>query len=135
MVTVTEHLYQGIGSGGSTVDIKAGEQLTVLDLLYCVLLPSANEACNALAEAVSGSIDDFIVAMNVRADELGMEDTHYTNTHGYHDDNHYTTAWDIYLMCHEANQHETFRTITSSRSYELPATNMHEARTFMIPTP
>ena len=129
VVTVTEHLYQGIGSGGSTVDIKAGEQLTVLDLLYCVLLPSANEACNALAEAVSGSIDDFIVAMNVRADELGMEDTHYTNTHGYHDDNHYTTAWDIYLMCHEANQHETFRTITSSRSYELPATNMHEART------
>ncbi len=125
----TEHLYQGIGSGGSTVDIKAGEQLTVLDLLYCVLLPSANEACDALAEAVSGSIDDFIVAMNVRADELGMEDTHYTNTHGYHDDNHYTTAWDIYLMCHEANQHETFRTITSSRSYELPATNMHEART------
>lgn len=129
VVTLTSDLYQGIGEGGSTADLRVGEQLSVLDLLYCVLLPSANEACNALAQTVSGSVDAFVELMNQRAQELGMEGTHFTNTHGYHDAGHYTTAYDIYLMCREAMQHETFRAITSSRSHDLPATEFHEART------
>ena len=69
--------------------------------------------------------------MNQRAAELGMEDTHFINTHGYHDENHYTTAYDIYLMCNEAMKHETFRTIVTSMSYTVPATNMSEERTSM----
>ena len=129
VVTLTDDLYQDIGEGGSSADLRAGEQLSVLDLLYCVLLPSANEACNALAQVTAGSIDAFVERMNQRAQELGMEGTHFTNTHGYHDAGHYTTAYDIYLMCREAMEHETFRTITSSRSHDLPATEFHEART------
>ena len=129
VVTLTDDLYQDIGEGGSSADLRAGEQLSVLDLLYCVLLPSANEACNALAQVTAGSIDAFVERMNQRAQELGMEATHFTNTHGYHDAGHYTTAYDIYLMCREAMEHETFRTITSSRSHDLPATEFHEART------
>ena len=96
VITVSGNAYYGIGEGGSTQDIQPGEQLTVRDLLYCALLPSANEACNALAEAVSGDIAGFVELMNQRAAELGMTETHFTNTHGYHHPDHYTTAYDIY---------------------------------------
>jgi len=127
-VTLEDTLYTGIGEGGSTQDLKTGEVLTVKDLLYCALLPSANEACNALAVAVSGSIPAFVEEMNRRAQELGMTGTHFVNTHGYHDNNHYTTARDITYMCLEAMKHPDFRTIVSSVSYTVPATNLHGAR-------
>ena len=125
-VTASQALHTGIGENASTADIKAGEEIRIIDLLYAALIPSANEACNVLAEAVSGDVASFVELMNQRAAELGMEDTHFANTHGYHDDNHYTSAWDIYLMCREAMQYETFRTIVSSLNYTMPATNMHE---------
>ena len=125
-VTAGASIHTGIGSGASTADIKEGEQIRVIDLLYAALLPSANEACNVMAQAVSGDVETFVALMNQRAAELGMADTHFANTHGYHDDNHYTTAYDIFLMCQEAMKHETFRTIVSTKSYELPATNLHE---------
>ena len=125
-VTASQALHTGIGENASTADIKAGEEIRIIDLLYAALIPSANEACNVLAEAVSGDVASFVELMNQRAAELGMEDTHFANTHGYHDDNHYTSAWDIYLMCKEAMQYETFRTIVSSLNYTMPATNMHE---------
>ena len=125
VVTASDNLHAGIGEGASTADIKAGEQLRIIDLLYAALIPSANEACNVMAEAVSGSVEDFVALMNQRAAELGMEDTHFANTHGYHNDDHYTTAYDIYLMCKQAMKNETFRTIVSSLNYTMPATNMH----------
>ena len=125
VVTASPNLHAGIGEGASTADIKEGEQLRIIDLLYAALIPSANEACNVMAEAVSGSVDAFIELMNQRAAELGMVDTHFANTHGYHDDDHYTTAYDIYLMSKEAMEHETFRTIVGSLNYTMPATNMH----------
>ena len=125
-VTASQALHTGIGDNASTADIKAGEQIRVIDLLYAALIPSANEACNVLAEAVSGDVVTFVALMNQRAAELGMEDTHFANTHGYHDPNHYTSAWDIYLMCKEAMQYETFRTIVGSVGYTMPATNLHE---------
>ena len=125
-VTASQALHTGIGDNASTADIKAGEQLRIIDLLYAALIPSANEACNVLAEAVSGDVVTFVALMNQRAAELGMEDTHFANTHGYHDPNHYTSAWDIYLMCREAMGHETFRTIVGSIGYTMPATNLHE---------
>ncbi|MDE6260059.1 MAG: D-alanyl-D-alanine carboxypeptidase [Oscillospiraceae bacterium] len=112
----------------STAGIKAGEQLTILDLLYCDLLPSGNEACNILSEAVAGTSAEFVVRMNAKAQELGMEDTHFANPHGLHDPEHYTTAYDIYLMAFAAMQNETFRSIVRSPSYELPATNLQESR-------
>ena len=125
-VTASQALHTGIGENASTADIKAGEEIRIIDLLYAALIPSANEACNVLAEAVSGDVASFVELMNQRAAELGMEDTHFANTHGYHDDNHYTSAWDIYLMCREAMQYETFRTIVGSVGYTMPATNLHE---------
>lgn len=129
-VTASSALHTGIGAGASTADIKEGEQIRIIDLLYAALIPSANEACNVMAEAVSGDVASFVELMNQRAAKLGMNDTHFANTHGYHDDDHYTSAYDIFLMCQEAMKHETFRTIVSSKSYDMPATNMHpEVRT------
>ena len=125
VVTASENIYTGIGENASTADIKVGEQVRIIDLLYAALIPSANEACNIMAEAVSGDVASFVELMNQRAGELGMEGTHFANAHGYHDDNHYTTAYDIYLMCREAMTHETFRTIVGSLNYTMPATNMH----------
>ena len=113
----------------STAGIKAGEQLTILDLLYCDLLPSGNEACNILSEAVAGTSAEFVARMNAKAQELGMEDTHFANPHGLHDPEHYTTAYDIYIMASAAMQNETFRSIVRSPSYNLPATNLQESRT------
>lgn len=113
----------------STAGIKAGETLSVLDLLYCDLLPSGNEACNILSEAVAGTSAEFVARMNAKARELGMADTKFSNPHGLHDPEHYTSAYDIYLMAEAAMQNETFRTIVRSPSYTLPATNLQEART------
>ena len=117
-------LYMGIGADGSTADLKPGEILTVRDLLNCALIPSANEACNGLAMAVAGDIPTFIQQMNDRTAKLGMKNTHWSNTHGYHDNNHYTTARDISIMCQEAMKHPDFREIVSSVKYVIPPTNM-----------
>ena len=113
----------------STAEIKAGETLSILSLLYCDLLPSGNDACNILAEAVGGTSAEFVARMNAKAQELGMVDTHFANPHGLHDPEHYTTAYDIYLMAYAAMQNETFRTIVRSPSYTLPATNLQPERT------
>ncbi|MDE6590720.1 MAG: D-alanyl-D-alanine carboxypeptidase, partial [Oscillospiraceae bacterium] len=128
VVTLGDDLYTGIGVDGSTQNLQAGEVLTVRDLLNCALIPSANEACNALAVVVAGSIPSFVELMNERAAELGMTSTHFMNTHGYHDDDHYTTARDISYMCLEAMSHPEFRAIVSSGTYTVPATNLHDAR-------
>ena len=113
----------------SSAGIKAGEELTVLDLLYCDLLPSGNESCNILSEAVAGTSAEFVGLMNAKAAELGMKDTHFANPHGLHDPDHYTTAYDIYLMAYAAMQNETFRSIVRTASYTLPATNLQPERT------
>ena len=115
-------------SSNANPPIQAGEILTVEQLLYCDLLPSANEACNILAEAVAGTNEAFVERMNAKAQELGLADTHFTNPHGLHDPEHYTTAHDIYLMARAAMEHELFRTIVSTPTYTIPATNMNGER-------
>ena len=112
----------------SNADLKAGEVLTIEQLLYCDLLPSGNDACNVLSEAVGGTMAEFVARMNAKAAQLGMEGTHFANPHGLHDPEHYTTAYDIYLMAHAAMQNDTFRTIVRSPRYTLAATNFHDAR-------
>ena len=113
------------GVEGSSMYLKAGEELTLEALLYGLLLASGNDAAVAIAGFCAGDVDTFVAWMNDKAAELGMEDTHFSNTHGYHDDDHYTSAYDIYLMCREAMKHETFRTIVGSKNYTMPATNLH----------
>ena len=127
-ITAGADLYTGIGSGGSTQNLKEGEIMPVRDLLYCAMLPSANEACNVLAQAVAGDIPGFVALMNRRAADLGMADTHFANTHGYHDDNHYTTAYDIYLLVREALTHPLFCEIVSTPTYTVGATNLSQER-------
>lgn len=110
--------------GSSTAGIVEGEVLTIEQLLYCDLVPSANEACNILAEALCDTQDEFVARMNDTAAELGMTGTHFANPHGLHDPNHYTTAYDIYLMAAAAMKYDIFRTIVSTPTYTLEPTNM-----------
>lgn len=112
------------GSSTANPAIQAGEVLTVEQLLYCDLISSANEACNILAETVGGSIENFVDMMNAKAQELGMEGTHFANPHGFHDENHYTTAYDITIMARAAMEYDTFRTIVATATYTIPATNL-----------
>lgn len=128
LVTLSDDIYTGIGWDGSTLGLQPGEELTVRDLLYAALLPSANEACNALATVVAGDIPTFVDRMNERAAELGMTGTHYTNTHGYHNDDHYTTARDTSYLCMAALAIPTFKEIVSSATYTIPETNLHAER-------
>lgn len=113
---------------GSTAGIKAGEVLTVEQLLQCMLIVSANEACNILAEAVcgEGNISQFVQRMNERAAALGCENTHYVNTSGLHDPDHYTTAWDIYLITRALMPYEKFMEICNSKSAEIAETDHNQ---------
>lgn len=117
-----------IPPGSSTSNIVAGEQMTVEDLLYCLMLPSANEAAQILAEAVSGSIPEFVELMNQRARELGCQSTHFMNAHGFDEEGHYTTARDIYIFSKEAFRHEIFRTVVYTSIHKVPATNKSKER-------
>lgn len=127
-ITASYEAANSIDEDSSTAGIEEGEVLTVEQLLYCLLVVSANEAANILAEAVSGSVTDFVALMNQRAAELGCEGTHFANTNGLPDPDHYTTAWDIYLIAREAMKHDLFMTICGSKSYDVPATNKSDVR-------
>lgn len=118
-----------IPKGSSTANIKAGEVLTVEQLLYCLLLPSANETAQILAETVGGDIDTFVGMMNDKAKELGCENTHFANPHGFHDPDHYTTPYDITLFMKAAMEYDLFQKIVTSPNYTIPATNLSEQRT------
>ena len=127
-ITATESAMEGLAADGSTAGIQAGEVLTVEQLLQCMLIVSANEACNILAEQVSGSVDAFVDAMNAKAEALGCEGTHFVNATGLHDSQHYTTAWDLYLITKEAMKHEDFMRICDTARATIPATNLSEER-------
>jgi D-alanyl-D-alanine carboxypeptidase (penicillin-binding protein 5/6) len=113
---------------GSTANIQPGEIMTLQDLLYCALLASANEACNIIAEYLDGSVQDFVAEMNSRAAELGCTHTHFVNTHGLPDENHYTTAGDMSLIAREAAESSLFMEICNTVSFTVPATNLSEMR-------
>ena len=114
--------------GGSSVYIANGETMTLENLLYCAMIASANDACNVIAEYVGGTISGFVDMMNARAAELGCTETHFTNTHGLPDDDHYTTAWDFGRILKEACSHEVFMDICDTINYTVPGTNMSAER-------
>ncbi len=109
-----------VGVEGSSIYLFAGERISVCDLLYALLLSSANDAAAALAIEFGGSIEGFADLMNKKADELGLKDTHFTNPHGLDDNDHYTTARELALIAREAMKNETFAQIVST--YKKPAT-------------
>ena len=112
----------------STVYLAAGEEVPVKDLLYSIMLPSANDAANVMAVVVSGDVDTFVEKMNSRAKELGCTGTHFANPNGLHDDDHYTTARDMALIARECMKHEQFRKMASTGEYAMPATNYSQPR-------
>ena len=112
----------------STAKIQVGDTYTLEQYLYCLLLPSGNEVAQILAITVDGSIEAFVDHMNRRAEELGCLGTHFANPHGYHDDNHYTTAYDITRYMKAAMECDQFQTILTSPNYTLPANGVSEER-------
>ncbi|MBR1780439.1 MAG: D-alanyl-D-alanine carboxypeptidase [Oscillospiraceae bacterium] len=126
MITAGESAWQGLTEAEVGQKIQIGEEMSLEDLLNCMMVASANEAANILAATVSGSIEAFVDRMNERATELGCEGTHFANPSGMPDDNHYSTAYDLYLIAKEAMTHDRFRTIVSTIEYYVEPTNMTE---------
>lgn len=126
VATVSYNSVFTVPSGYSTDLLKVGEELTIEDLLYALLVKSSNEAANVLAEHISGNVESFATMMNTRAVELGCKNTHFVNPNGIHNENHYTTSYDLSLITREAMKNETFRKIVSTASYTLPSTNKYD---------
>lgn len=119
---------EAIGTEGSSIYLKHGEVLTMEQLLYALLLQSANDAAAAIAFEISGSIEAFSELMNKKGAELGLESTHFTNPHGLYDDGHYTTAYELALITKHALQNETFKKIVSTYKTTIPADGDNTAR-------
>ena len=128
MVTVTREGLKDMEPGGSNVGLKVDEQMSVRDLLYCLMVKSGNDAASVLAVQNSGSIEAFVEEMNRRAQELGCTGTHFMNAHGLHNDEHYTTARDMARILREAMKYPIFEEIFTCKEYTVPATNLSEAR-------
>lgn len=105
---------RAVGIEGSSIYLKAGERMNTLDLVYSLLLQSANDAAAALAYKIAGSIEEFASLMNERASEMNLKNTNFQNPHGLDDKNHYTTAEDLALLTAEALKNDTFKQIASS---------------------
>lgn len=122
-VTYSRNAVTNLESGASNIDIKAGEKLSMEDSLYGILLMSANEACNGVAEHIGGTIENYVKMMNDRAKELGCTNTNFANTNGLWMENHYTTAHDMALISRAAYQNPTFAKITGTKRYNTKKTN------------
>lgn len=103
------------GIEGSSIYLRANEKVKVIDLIYGLMLRSGNDAAEAIAYEVSGSIETFAELMNKRAKELGAKNTNFVNPHGLHNDNHYTTAYDLGLITKEALQNSTFNEVVKTK--------------------
>ena len=128
VITAGDTAWQGLDSTSSNQNIKVGEEMTVENLLYCLLVASANEAANILAATVSGSIENFVEEMNNELSRLGCTESHFTNPHGMPNVNHYTTARDLYKIAKAAMSNSTFRKIVSTTEYYIEPTNMTTTR-------
>lgn len=127
-VTAQASDFETLEADSSSAGIKEGETVTVEDLLYGLMLPSGNEAAYMLARHVAGSYEAFVDMMNKRAEELGCTGTHFVNPCGLHDDNHYTTARDLYKIAYAAMQDETFADIADTVQWNMSKTNLQEER-------
>lgn len=117
---------------GSGIARDYGEQMTMEQCLYAVMLSSANECAYAVAEHVGGTMENFVDMMNAKAQELGCKNTHFVNPHGLFDENHYTSCYDMALIAKAAYENETFRIITGTARYTIPPTNKHEEETALL---
>ena len=117
IVTISKNAVN-VPNGSSVAYLKEGDQLSLKDLLYSLMLPSGNDSAVAVAEHISGDVQSFAKLMNQEAKLLGATNTHFVNPHGYHDKDHYTTAYDLYLILNKCLQNEIFVEIVSSNQRE-----------------
>lgn len=123
-VTVSKQAIS-VPSDSSVAGLMLGDRLKLGDLLYGLMLPSGNDAAVAVAEAISGSVKEFVALMNKEATSLGAIRSHFTSPHGYQDEKHYTTAYDLYLLLREGVKYDKFREIVSTASYEATITSQN----------
>lgn len=114
-----------------TPTAKEGETMSVNDALHGMIMPSGNECANALAEYVAGSMDAFVALMNDKAEELGLENTHFVNASGLDDANQYVSAYDMAVIMQEAMKNPLCAELLSCKTYTIKATNMTEARSLV----
>lgn len=127
MATVSHNAIYSLPSGYVNANLQKGEEISVKDLMYALMVKSANDAAIVLAEHLDGSVESFADRMNAKAAELDCQNTHFVNPNGIHNENHYSTAYDLYLMASYAMKNETFRKYVSTASYTLPSTNLYPA--------
>ncbi len=120
-----------IERGSSQIYLIPGEQLTMEQLLYALMLESANDAAVAIAEHISGSVEEFAKLMNKRASELGATNTNFVNPNGLHNDNHYTTARDLAMIAKYGMTLDKFRSVVKEVKYTIPKTNKQEERNYI----
>lgn len=120
-----------IERGSSQIYLITGEQLTMEQLLYALMLESANDAAVAIAEHISGSVEEFAKLMNAKAKELGAKNTNFVNPNGLHDDNHYTTARDLAMIAKYGMTLDKFRSVVGEVKYTIPKTNKQEERNYI----
>ena len=117
VVTVSKNASE---TGEATIDLQEGEKITLENLLYGMMLPSANDAAVAIAEHIGGTQEKFIDLMNKRVQDLGLKDTHYVTPNGLHDDNHFSSAYDLAFIAREALKLPKFREIIATKRREIP---------------
>ena len=125
-ITMSENAIWGIERDSTNIGLDVGEKVTVEDCIYATMVKSANECAYAIAEYVAGDLESFAKLMNEKAKEIGCEHTNFVTPNGLHDDNHYTTAYDMALITKYALQNDTFRQIAGTLSYTVPPTNLSE---------
>jgi D-alanyl-D-alanine carboxypeptidase (penicillin-binding protein 5/6) len=122
-ITVSEDAINSLPSGSSTCGLQIGDQITLDQLLYGLMLRSGNDAANVIAEYISGSSEAFAELMNQEAISMGATHSHFVNPHGFHDEEHYTTAYDLYLIFNTAITDERFVNYISTKSYQASYLN------------
>lgn len=127
VVTFTEAEAHGIETGSSSMYCVPGEKFTIEQVLYGIMLQSANEMCLVAADHVAGSVDNFVNMMNERVAQLGLKDTHFMNPNGLHNDDHYTSAYDMACIAREAWKNPSFQKICGTRTYKVKSTNKRKA--------
>ena len=133
-LTLSDAAYKTLDPDGSSIALKVGESMTLEGLLQGLLIASGNDAAVTIAEGISGTTEQFVAKMNEKAAALGLNDTHFVNPHGLHDEQHYTTAHDMARLAQYAMQNDTFRSIVECAHIYLPATNMMSDRRYFINT-
>lgn len=127
LATASETALSNVSAGDNKMGIVKEERLSVRQLLYGMMLGSASDAANVLAEKTSGSIDEFVVLMNEKAKKLGMENTNFTSPTGEHDERHYTTARDMSKLVMHAMKIPEFCEIVKCQSYSIPPTEKNDS--------